>query len=177
MSYIGPHNCFIDCVPLYHLLQDNEVNLMKLLGIKIFIIQMLILSVVFVIAMHLFAADTLTELFLSDLLRPDRKLREFEKCPLALLDKYSSGNHVSRKSRLIHWYYEDQLKKLYCGFIVALNTVSQDSVERNKEKAITATYKLLAGSPEQEAVSERALHKPVFQNAVLLDIVYYLMYF
>lgn len=99
------------------------------------------------------ATDTLAELFLSDLLRPDQKLREFEKCPLSLLQKYSSGNYVSRKLRLIHWYYEDQLKKLYCGFIVALNTAAQDSVEQNKEKAITAMYKLLAGNPEQEAVS------------------------
>jgi ribosome biogenesis protein MAK21 len=123
-----------------------------------------------------FAADTLTELFLSDLLRPDQKLKEFEKCPLALLDKYSSGNHVSRKSRLIHWYYEDQLKKLYYSFIVALNTAAQDSVERNKEKAITAMYKLLAGNPEQEAVSVPPLHKPVFEIVMLLDIVHYLRY-
>jgi hypothetical protein len=150
---------------------------MKPLGSKFFIILMPIVSVVFVIVMYLFVADTLTELFLSDLLRPDRKLREFEKCPLALLDKYSSGNHVSRKSRLIHWYYEDQLKKLYYSFTVALNTAAQDSVERNKEKAITAMYKLLAGSPEQEAVSVPALHKPIFETAVLLDIVHYLRHF
>jgi ribosome biogenesis protein MAK21 len=101
----------------------------------------------------LFTADTLTELFLSDLLRPDQKLREFEKCPLSLLEKYSSDNCVSRKLHLIHWCYEDQLKKLYYSFILALNAAAQDSVERNKEKAITAMYKLLAGNPEQEAVS------------------------
>ncbi|PNF43787.1 hypothetical protein B7P43_G09744 [Cryptotermes secundus] len=101
--------------------------------------------------------DTLTELFLSDLLRPDQKLREFEKCPLSLLDKYSSGNHVSRKSRLMHWYYEDRLKKLYYSFVLALNTAAQDSVERNKEKALTAMYKLLAGNPEQEALLLRNL--------------------
>lgn len=101
--------------------------------------------------------DTLTELFLSDLLRPDQKLREFEKYPLSLLEKYSSGNYVSRKLRLIHWYYEDQLKKLYHSFILALNTAAQDSVERNKEKAITAMYKLLAGNPEQEALLLRNL--------------------
>lgn len=101
----------------------------------------------------MFATDTLAELFLSDLLRPDQKLQEFEKCPLSLLEKYSSGNYVSKKLRLVHWYYEDQLKKLYYSFIVALNTAAQDSVERNKEKAITAMCKLLAGNPEQEAVS------------------------
>jgi ribosome biogenesis protein MAK21 len=134
---------------------------MKPLGSDIFIVLTPVLIVVFVTAMYLFAADTLTELFLSDLLRPDQKLREFEKCPLSLLDKYSSGNHVSRKSRLIRWYYEDQLKKLYYSFVVALNTAAQDTVERNKEKSITAMYKLLAGNPEQEAVSVSALHEPV----------------
>lgn len=121
-------------------------------------------------------ADTLAELFLSDLLRPDQKLREFEKCPLSLLDKYSSGNHVSKKSRLIHWYYEDQLKKLYYSFVLALNTAAQDSVERNKEKAITAMYKLLAGNPEQEAVSAVALHRPVSYITIILDIVHSLIY-
>jgi len=125
----------------------------------------------FVTVLYLFAADTLTELFLSDLLRPNQKLREFEKCPLSLLDKYSSGNHVSRKSRLIHWYYEDQLKKMYYSFILALNTAAQDSVEQNKEKAITAMYKLLTGNPEQEAVSVPALHKPISYIAIMLDIV------
>lgn len=122
-------------------------------------------------------ADTLAELFLSDLLRPDQKLREFEKCPLSLLDKYSSGNHVSRKSRLIHWYYEDQLKKLYYSFVLALNTAAQDSVERNKEKAITAMYKLLAGNPEQEAVSAAALYRPVSYITIMMDIVHCLIYF
>jgi ribosome biogenesis protein MAK21 len=134
---------------------------MKPLGLDIFIVLTPVLIVVFVTAMYLFAADTLTELFLSDLLRPDQKLREFEKCPLSLLDKYSSGNHVSRKSRLIRWYYEDQLKKLYYSFVVALNTAAQDTVERNKEKSITAMYKLLAGNPEQEVVSVPALYEPV----------------
>jgi ribosome biogenesis protein MAK21 len=120
----------------------------------------------------LFNADTLTELFLSDLLRPDQKLREFEMCPLSLLDKYSSGNHVSRKSRLVHWYYEDQLKKLYYSFVVALNTAAQDSVERNKEKAITAMYKLLAGNPEQEAVCASALRRPISYIIIMLNIAH-----
>jgi hypothetical protein len=77
---------------------------------------------------------------------------------------------VSRRSRLIHWYYEDQLKKLYYSFVLALNIAAQDSVERNKEKAITAMYKLLAGNPEQEAVSAAALHKPQSYITIMLDI-------
>ena len=53
----------------------------------------------------------------------------------------------------MYWYYEDQLKQLYSTFITALQTAAHDTVERTKEKAITAMYKLLAGNPEQEAVS------------------------
>ncbi|XP_069697224.1 CCAAT/enhancer-binding protein zeta [Periplaneta americana] len=102
-------------------------------------------------------SETLTELFLNDLLPPDRKLRPFEKQPLALLDTLSSGNHMTRKSRLIYWYYEDQLKDVYHTFVMALNAATQDSVERNKEKAITSMYKLLAGNPEQEALLLRNL--------------------
>ncbi|KAJ4441036.1 hypothetical protein ANN_10885, partial [Periplaneta americana] len=102
-------------------------------------------------------SETLTELFLNDLLPPDRKLRPFEKQPLSLLDTLSSGNHMTRKSRLIYWYYEDQLKDVYHTFVMALNAATQDSVERNKEKAITSMYKLLAGNPEQEALLLRNL--------------------
>jgi ribosome biogenesis protein MAK21 len=140
---------------------------------------MLVIANLFVTPLFvcLFNLETLTELFLSDLLRPDGKLREFEKCPLSLLDKYSSGNHMSRKSRLIHWYFEDQLKKLYHSFVLALNTAAQDSVERNKEKAITAMYKLLAGNPEQEAVCIAAFHRPVSCITIMLDIFHYLIYY
>ncbi|XP_067003960.2 CCAAT/enhancer-binding protein zeta [Anabrus simplex] len=93
--------------------------------------------------------ETLTELFLTDLLVPDKKLRTFENCPLAAVSQLKGS---SRSSRLIHWYFEDQLKELYRTFIQALQTAAQDTVETNKEKAITAMYKLLAGNPEQESL-------------------------
>lgn len=126
--------------------------------------------------------DTLTDLFLSDLLRPNKKLRKFENCPLALLDKYSSGNHVSRKSRLMYWYYEDQLKQMYSTFITALQTAAHDTVDRTKEKAISAMYKLLAGNPEQEAIllknlvnklgdpSQKVASKAIYSLVQLLQI-------
>ncbi|CAG2061778.1 unnamed protein product, partial [Timema podura] len=94
--------------------------------------------------------DTLTELFLSDLLPPDRKLRVFEACPLSLLDKLSGGNVATRQARLISWYYEDQLKQLYHTFLEALNLVARDTVDNNKEKAVSAMFKLLLGNPEKE---------------------------
>nr|CAD7404866.1 unnamed protein product [Timema poppensis] len=96
--------------------------------------------------------DTLTELFLGDLLLPNRKLRVFEACPLSLLDKLSGGNVATRQARLISWYYEDQLKQLYHTFVEALNLVARDTVDNNKEKAVSAMFKLLTGNPEKEAI-------------------------
>nr|CAD7430130.1 unnamed protein product [Timema monikensis] len=96
--------------------------------------------------------DTLTELFLGDLLPPNRKLRVFEACPLSLLDKLSGGNVATRQARLVSWYYEDQLKQLYHTFVEALNLVARDTVDNNKEKAVSAMFKLLSGNPEKEAL-------------------------
>ncbi|KAL3275496.1 hypothetical protein HHI36_020256 [Cryptolaemus montrouzieri] len=94
--------------------------------------------------------DTLTDLFLEDLLNPKRKLQAFHQKPLSLLNELSSGNAVSRRKILSAWYFEDQLKELYSTFVDALNTAAHDSVDANKEKAIAAMYKLLAGNSEQE---------------------------
>ncbi|KAJ3662377.1 hypothetical protein Zmor_006730 [Zophobas morio] len=94
--------------------------------------------------------ETLTELFLSDLLRPDQKLKPFSQRPLSLLNDLSSGNAVTRRKLLAVWYFEDQLKELYTNFVLALNNVAHDVLDTNKEKAISAMFKLLAGNPEQE---------------------------
>ncbi|CAH0547490.1 unnamed protein product [Brassicogethes aeneus] len=94
--------------------------------------------------------ETLMELFLSDILRPDEKLKPFHQKPLSLLNDLSSGNAITRRKILSLWYFEDQLKEIYTQFVLALNTAAHDSVDTNKEKAISAMYKLLAGNPEQE---------------------------
>lgn len=93
----------------------------------------------------------MVELFLQYLL-PNRKLIPFRQRPLTKLDGLTSGNGSTRKKNLLMWYFEDQLKEVYASFILALNTVSKDTVENNKEKAINAMYKLLSGNPEQEKV-------------------------
>ncbi|XP_044748436.1 CCAAT/enhancer-binding protein zeta [Coccinella septempunctata] len=94
--------------------------------------------------------DALTDLFLEDLLLPNRKLQAFHQKPLTLLNNLSSGNAVSRRKILSVWYFEDQLKEIYDTYIEALNTAAHDSVDNNKEKAITGLFKLLSGNPEQE---------------------------
>ncbi|VEN49924.1 unnamed protein product [Callosobruchus maculatus] len=85
---------------------------------------------------------TLVEIFLSDLLIPTRKLKPFHQRPLAALNEMSSELSGKRKKLLTYWYFEDQLKEIYTSFVLALNTVGHDTVESNKDKAITAMYKL-----------------------------------
>lgn len=77
----------------------------------------------------------------------------------------ASGNAVTRRKLLSLWYFEDQLKEIYTSYVLALNSAAHDSVESNKEKAITAMYKLLAGNPEQEKVSG-------FTSLKLLEIIF-----
>ncbi|XP_065161125.1 CCAAT/enhancer-binding protein zeta-like [Atheta coriaria] len=94
--------------------------------------------------------ETLSELFLSDLLRPNEKLRSFYDRPLSQLSELSSGNAITRRKYLYHWYFEDQLKEAYNTFVQALNAASHDTVDSNKEKAVAAMSNLLSGNPEQE---------------------------
>lgn len=78
-----------------------------------------------------------------------------------MLNDLSSGNAITRRKLLSHWYFEDQLKEIYTSFILAINKIAHDTVDTNKEKALTGMYKLLAGNPEQEKVEQ-------FQNFTYL---------
>lgn len=97
-------------------------------------------------------SDSLTELFLSDMLKPNEKLKPFSQRPLSLLEKLSSGNAITRKKYLCYWYFESELLEAYVTYVAALNTMSHDTIDANKEKAVGAMYKLLCGSQEQEKV-------------------------
>ncbi|CAG5059919.1 unnamed protein product [Parnassius apollo] len=94
--------------------------------------------------------DALSELFISELLVPDIKLRTFEQHSLAHLDEMTSGNKQARRNILKYWYFEDQLKELYGTYVEALNKFAHDSVEANKEKAVSAMSYLLMHHPERE---------------------------
>ncbi|CAH1979936.1 unnamed protein product [Acanthoscelides obtectus] len=96
------------------------------------------------------AMGTLVELFLSDILIPTRKLKPFHQRPLSALKEMSSEVSGKRRKLLVYWYFEDQLKEIYTSFVIALNSVGHDTVESNKDKAVTSMYKLLTGNPEQE---------------------------
>ncbi|XP_068624373.1 CCAAT/enhancer-binding protein zeta-like [Battus philenor] len=94
--------------------------------------------------------DALSELLISELLLPDMKLRTFEQHSLAHIDEITSGNKQARRNILKLWYFEDQLKELYGSYVEALNKFAHDSVEANKEKAVSAMSYLLMHHPERE---------------------------
>lgn len=94
--------------------------------------------------------DALSELLVSELLIPDIKLRPFEQHPLGHLDDMTSGNKQARRNILKLWYYEDQLKELYGVYVESLNKFAHDSVDANKEKAVSAMSYLLMHHPERE---------------------------
>ncbi|KAK2168406.1 hypothetical protein LSH36_17g12003 [Paralvinella palmiformis] len=98
----------------------------------------------------LMALDTLKELFLSELLPDDKKLRTFDQHPLTLVEELASGNKDSRDKRLVVWYFEDKLKQKYADFVQGLETLCHDNVRAAKQKALTTVFILLASKPEQE---------------------------
>lgn len=102
---------------------------------------------------------------MSDLLRPNCKLKAFHERPLSLLNNLTSGNAVTRRKLLATWYFEDQLKESFRNFVSSLNNVTHDVIDNNKEKAVSAMSKLLAGNPEQERVSN--LLRPYLTNEMI----------
>jgi len=89
--------------------------------------------------------DTVKELFLEDLLPPERKLVKFEMRSLATLN-------AATEKQLIVWAYEDALKVQYSTFIKSLNLMSSDTVEKLRGKSISIIQELLGKHPEQEQV-------------------------
>jgi len=98
----------------------------------------------------LLALETLTQLLISDLLVPDRKLRSFDKNPFHLLQELSGGNKDTRDRYLIAWKFEDRLRDFYIRFIQAIDIVGKDTIDNTRIKVISANQRLLCGNPEQE---------------------------
>lgn len=90
--------------------------------------------------------DSLTELFTRVLLKTE--LLAFEHHPLSELSKLDDLKQ--RKLLLSSWLFEEKLKNLYTNFVEALSNVGLDSVPVNREKSISAMYKLLINSTECE---------------------------
>lgn len=85
------------------------------------------------------------DLFLEDLLPPNRKLIAFEN----RADELQKAS----KSQLIQFIFEDKLKAYYYNYIEALRKMAGDTVEKLRGKAISIVYQMLVAHPEQESVS------------------------
>lgn len=90
--------------------------------------------------------DSLTELFSRVLLKSE--LLAFEHQPLSELSKVDDLKQ--RKLLLSSWLFEEKLKNAYAAFVEALSTIGLDSIPVNREKSISAMYKLLTNSTERE---------------------------
>ncbi|XP_011496067.1 PREDICTED: CCAAT/enhancer-binding protein zeta [Ceratosolen solmsi marchali] len=105
--------------------------------------------------------DAIKDLFLNDLLHPKFKLLKFEEQDLDKLDSvdasYQDDNinlknrKATSKNKLLGiWYFEDQLKDIYERFVISLSNIVNDTVDLNREKAISVMTELLIGNSEQE---------------------------
>ncbi|XP_011054478.1 PREDICTED: CCAAT/enhancer-binding protein zeta [Acromyrmex echinatior] len=98
---------------------------------------------------------SLKELFLEDLLHPKFKLLKLEEQDLDKLNIENESDSIimtntARKRLLAHWYFEDQLREQYERFVLNLSAVASDTVDTNREKAISAISGLLIDNSEQE---------------------------
>ncbi|KAL1124792.1 hypothetical protein AAG570_001413 [Ranatra chinensis] len=98
------------------------------------------------------AMKVASQVFVEDLLRPDLKLRTLDRQPLKQLDELCGGDAIIRRKRLAAWAFEEKLKQLYNQFVMALATVSKDTLEVNREKSIATMSYLLESNPELEGV-------------------------
>lgn len=94
--------------------------------------------------------ETLKELFVSDLLLENTKLKTFSQHPLCDLDQLSSGNKDTYDRRVLIWYFESQLKKKYAEFVAVLEAFCHDTVEAVRKKSMSIILFLLCERPEQE---------------------------
>ncbi|KAH0549914.1 CCAAT/enhancer-binding protein zeta [Cotesia glomerata] len=97
---------------------------------------------------------SLRDLFLSDLLHPQYKLLKFEEQNLDKVVPLNDSTIITRdaqtKKLLSYWYFEDQLREQYEKFILSLSEVASDTVDANREKAVSVMTNLLIGNSEQE---------------------------
>ncbi|WAR19175.1 CEBPZ-like protein [Mya arenaria] len=99
---------------------------------------------------NLQAVETLKELFLTDLIPGDRKLKTFAQRDLAGLGTLTGWNKEAMDKRLLMWYFESQLKQKYAHFVTILETLAQDILLPTKQKAVSVIYNLLVEKPEEE---------------------------
>lgn len=104
--------------------------------------------------------DTTRDLFLEDLLPPNRKLVAF--------DQRGTQLRIATNKQLLMWFFEDQLKGHYRNFVEALRRMSSDTIETVRGKGVSVIFQLLTSHPEQEHVScVNCLRLNLYLNHVL----------
>jgi ribosome biogenesis protein MAK21 len=95
--------------------------------------------------------DTIKQLWLTDLLPDDRRLKPLVKRHLSFLSSVAQLHGTEGRDRLLLlWYYETELHER-CGQVVeALQILSQDVEENVRKKVAGVVYDLLASKPECE---------------------------
>ncbi|KAH3846904.1 hypothetical protein DPMN_089211 [Dreissena polymorpha] len=99
---------------------------------------------------NLQAVDTLKELFLTDIMPSNRKLKAFAQHDLTSLGSAAGWNRDVMDKRLLLWQYEAQLKLKYTEFVNILKTLAHDVLLPTKQKAVSTIFNMLVEKPEQE---------------------------
>ena len=94
------------------------------------------------------AIDALKEVFVSDLLPPNRPLVFFSH-QRALLSPSSSSPPPS-DTTLLYWLYEDYLKRAYTAYLAVLEQHLHDPMSYIKKHALNTLFSLLSTLPERE---------------------------
>ena len=89
----------------------------------------------------------LKEIFLAELLPPNRKLLTFNQRPL---EKWWKLNEADARERLIMWKFEAGLKLCYQRFLNGLQSLASNMVEGVAQTACSEMAELLTERPEQE---------------------------
>ncbi|CAD5232531.1 unnamed protein product [Bursaphelenchus xylophilus] len=92
------------------------------------------------------------EIFIKNLLPPDRKLVPLDRRPLDLVEELSGGNVDLANKRLILWQFESELKRLYADVVNGAQALTSSQIEGVAEKAVIIIADLLTERPEQEDV-------------------------
>ncbi|XP_013145408.1 PREDICTED: CCAAT/enhancer-binding protein zeta [Papilio polytes] len=129
--------------------------------------------------------DALSELFVSELLLPDLKLRKFEQHSLGHVDEMASGNKQTRRNILKLWYFEDQLKELYgckthhhlkmLKLMLLTNIINKlgDPSQAVASKVIYHLCQLLFNHPNMKAVVLADIEKMLFRTNISPRAQYY----
>eukprot|EP01135_Chromosphaera_perkinsii_P007650 Nk52_evm106s914 gene=Nk52_evmTU106s914 len=92
----------------------------------------------------LMAIDCLKNIFLSDLLPDDRKLKHF-------VQLCKTGEGLSLKAVAV-WWFEDDMKAKYAEYLSCMKKVTMDPFEKIKTKGVKQLTELLMNKPEGEDV-------------------------